>query len=228
MDKIAEKISKWFLSIILINILISCVITETVVNDINSVTENKNLYNGDLISKSAETYESYISISIFNEAENTTLKIDSLELCNVLYKDEITGIDKKGNLILMRTNDECCWVDYGIRVRSAEMPILEQTIVSWKTNESIYNTKGTYVKVYGGMYSYMGDGNKYPLYEGVMYLMFSGFFKRDRVGTVDAKIYDGCPLYYIDENGNVEKVLQSIKFDVSVNGWNEIDVNIGE
>lgn len=64
----------------------------------------------------------------------------------------------------------------------------------------------------------------YPIYEGLIYIPISGSLQPGQ-NYLKLDLHDGCPWYY-KYNDNYCKLLQSIKFDVSVNDWEDSETII--
>lgn len=191
---------KYFISAIFcLSIMESCVMT-SVVDNINDVVNDK--ITGK--SKSEELKEGYLSVKISNIASNTSLQIDSMEVCNILIKDETNGMATRGN----------------VKLNNTTVKLLVQELLPWIPNVLPENSTGMYVKIYGKMYTFLADNKPFELCSSPMYFTFNGSVLEGRTTDVEFVVYDNCPLY-CEVGGKMLKVLKSISFDVSVEDWVE-------
>lgn len=194
-----KKLFIYLLTITLTSpILQSCVMT-TIKSEIEDTV---NTAPGNLKIKSEELKYGYLTLQINNTAENTILQIDSLEICNIQVPDNETGLARKGNIMLDST--------------AAKLPV--QTFRPWEPNTLPQHSSKMYIKIYGQMLTFLLDGTPLPLYTGPMYLSFNATITENTTTTISLNLYPGCPLY-CQINGQMEKVLQPINFDATVNGW---------
>ena len=196
-----KSVWKYIMAIMICTgVLESCVIS-SVVEDIDETIDKMVLAEG---SKSYEMKEGYLSIHIYNNADNTLLEVDSIEICNVLVRDEMYDGVKRGNIVL----------------DNPKQKLLVQTFKPWNPIETPQNSKDMYVKIYGSIYSYIGNQKQYLICSGPMYFTFKGEITENQTTEINFELYDNCPLY-CQVNGKMEKALQSISFSVSVEDWEE-------
>ena len=181
-------------------------------------------------SKSGTLKEGLLSLQIQNNAGNTMLQIDSLEICNIQLADN-TG-DTAHNSSLTRTGSitlisSPMQVEYGsctstITVNGNSTPLEAkvpvQTFKPWSTAEHPAKSKNTYAKIHGTMYTYIANNTLFPLYTGTMYYPLSGKITSTDTNHITIDLQANCPLYAI-LNDTPQKVLQTISFTVTVNDW---------
>lgn len=170
-------------------------------------------------SKSDIHNEGYLTLRINNAANNTSLQVDSLEICNILLPAEAGKQPEKGDLMLHRSCDSTRY-DYGTYMQSGKARMSVQRFNPWPLKKSPEKSGDMYVKIYGKMYTFIAGGTLFPLYEGAMYFTFNGSITEGQTTEISFDIYDNCHLY-CEINGEISKVLQSINFDVSVEDWKE-------
>lgn len=183
----------------LLPLLLESCVTTTVVKEIEDTVEsNRNL----LKSKADEIKVGYLELKIHNLTENTNLQIDSLEICNIQLQNADGISTQMGNMKL--------------DTLPAKLPV--QTFTPWNTTTLPTSSKGMYVKLYGTMYTFIAGSQPFALWSGPMYFTFNGSISEISTTKIDFKIQDNCPLYCIVD-GHIEKVLQSIQFQVTVDNW---------
>ena len=191
---------KYFIgALFCLGIMESCVMS-SVVKNIDEVVNEAARAN----SKSEELKEGYLAVKISNIAPNTNLQIDSLEICNVLVKDEVNGMATRKNVKLNNTASK----------------VLVQKFQPWVPDVLPENCTGMYVKIYGKMYTFLADNKPLELCSGPMYFTFSGSVLEGRTTDVKFVVNDNCPRY-CEVGGKMVKVLQSIGFRVSVEDLEE-------
>ena len=210
-----EKIYKIIIILVFfMSILVSCVFTT--ITD-NNTEKAKKVYNE--MTKSMDNDYGYLCINITNKAENIKFRLDSLEICNIII-DNKKDVLKKGNIILMRMYDDIIF-EYGSHVRNAEEKIISQNFIPWEPHILPYNSNKSYIKIYGKIYTIIGDGTDFLLYSGEMFIPLYGNVVKNGQSNIEMDLYDGCP-WYIERNGKMEKVLASINFNVSVDDWDTV------
>lgn len=204
------------LTVLNLFLLGSCVV-ESVVEEVDHAVGARQEAVG---SKAVKPGEGYLALRINNEAENTCLQIDSLEICNVLVPGEAGGQAEEGNVMIYRDVDGYL-CNYGSFLTGNSARLCVQTFTPWSPETLPEAGDGMYVKIYGKMYTYIAGGTLFPLYEGPMYFTFNGSIAENYTTEVKFDIYDNCPLY-CEAGGKMTKVLQSISFDVNVEDWVEV------
>lgn len=218
-----EKILKILFGVVfIISIMVSCIYTTTVKEIEDVVNEHSD--------NSVETIETktdkndykfgYIRFSIYHTADNIRLVLDSVDICNVLLLDGDQV--KKGNHLLMRCDPNCNSFEKGSNIRCVDERMLVQQFDCWLPNELISETDKSYMRIHGKLYINNGDESEFLLYDGSMYTILQYGIKENMLFTVNTVLCDRCP-WYIESNGEMEKVLVSINFDVSVDGWDEVE-----
>lgn len=155
-------------------------------------------------SKSEVLKEGYLSVKITNIAPNTSLQIDSMEIWNILVKNEVNGLATGRN----------------VKLNSTATKLAVQKFQPWIPDVLPENSTGMYVKIYGKMYTFLADNRPFELCSGPMYFTFSGSVLEDRTTDIKFEVHDNCPLF-CEVGGKMVKVLQSISFEVSVEDWEE-------
>lgn len=193
-------IYKYIIAVILCCTTIESCVMSSVVEDIDDII-NIDAYN---YSKSEEIKEGFLSVKVINIAPNTYLQIDSMEICNVMIKDEITGGLKDGSIILDSTR--------------IKLPV--QKFNSWIPDVLPQNSNKMYVRLDGKIYMSIANNTTFVLCNGPMYFTFDGIINENQTTDVKFVVNDRCQLY-CEVDGKMVKVLQSISFDVSVDDWEE-------
>lgn len=209
----------YLLAIMILNmtILKSCVVS-TVVDDINDTTDNKRETAEEQIkSKSADDNASILSIQIKNNAPYTSLYLDSVEICNILVKEAVSGNLKMGNITLLRCKEKMP-IDYGAIAACPQATLPAQKFIPWNPGILPEESNNMYVKIYGQMYSYTEEGELFPLCSGPMYFTFSEPLVGQQISNIVFEVCDNCPLY-CQSDGKCTKVLRSISFEISVADW---------
>ncbi len=183
-------------------LLQSCIMT-TVVKEIeNTVNSQEQHY-----TTKGETHkEGLLTIQIQNNAENTMLQIDSMELTNA------------GSITLTSTPLQ---LHYGTNT-SITHNCNTDTSITHNCNTSISTQE---IKIHGTLHSYLLNNETYPIYSGTMYYPVSSTIPAATSDTnntpttqITISIHPNCPLYAII-NGKKEKVLHSITFTATVVDW---------
>lgn len=200
------------------SIMQSCIMS-TIVEDINQTAGNKET---PLNSKTNTLHTSYLILQIQNNAPNTTLHADSMEICNILLPGETAPEPLRGNIALAFTPDSsgqnCIHLPYGTSSTASPATLPAQTLTPWNPTELPHTSPGTHLKIHGKICTYLPDNTPMPLYEGVMYVPLPGTITANRNNILLIELYPNCPLYCIT-NGKTAKVLQTIQFSVSVENW---------
>lgn len=193
-------------------IIVSCIIIDEVINEMPS-----NIYNSETKANINDLPKSNLSLYFVNAAENITLNIDSCEMYNIkLFSVDSNGfiLTKKSNLTLFNDYYSLPFKDT-LRIDNIILPL--QNINPW--NPMIYplNNNGSYIKLYGNILM----ENNFSIFSGEMFIPISGKIKETEKNSLYLILSDGCP-WYGEVNGKMETLLNSIKFNVTVQGWNEI------
>ncbi len=196
-----------------IPILGSCVMTSTVseIDDIVGKTENS------ITTKSDKLKKGTLVLEISNTANNTSLMIDSIQICNIRIEGHSTGEVRTGNQTLPSSNNSL-QINYNETIITPGIKVLEQTFTPWNETDHPNNTKKMYVAIYGKLITYITDNKPFTLFEGTMYFTFDGSITANETKQVKFELYNNCPLY-CSINGKIEKVLSQIGFSVTVNEW---------
>lgn len=181
------------ISCIIMTTLTSCIMTTTVQEIEEAVTSQQEHYT----SKATIHQEGMLAIRIQNNAGNTMLQIDSMEICNIqlmdsagelmlnsspAYTGSITLINSTLQLEYGTDTTICCQgittYSQGITTYSqgttTEVKIPVQILTPWNPAQHITGSKNTYAKIHGTMYTYTADNTLCPLYTGTMYYPLSG------------------------------------------------------
>lgn len=192
--------------------LASCVMTTTV-EEINEAVER----NGSCInSKSNEISKGQFSILLKNNANNTCLQIDSLEICNILQEDTTTNSLVKGKKTIYINSQ----IEFGKLACTSTATLPIQTFTPWTPETLPQNSNNTYGKICGKIYTYLTDGTPILLTEGPLYFPLQGKITSNTLTTTEFEITDNCPLYY-ELDGKMEKAINAINFEITVNDWQE-------
>ena len=183
----------------------------TVVNEINETVTVK--------SQSNDNKKGKLTLQISNNASNTTLLIDSIEICNILVTDKTSGTPKKGKATILRSI-ETTQLNFGDKILTPETGLPEQKFTPWSPDTLPQNTNNMYITIHGQLYTYIADNSPFLLYSGKMYCSFTGGIIPQNTINYELKLYDNCPIYY-ETNGTMEKVLKSISFNITIDEWEE-------
>lgn len=215
--------------IITLTTLTSCIMTTTVQEIEETVTTRQEPYN----SKASLLKEGLLAIQIQNNAENTMLQIDSMEICNIQLMDpagELMHNGSPANSGSIMFINSTLQIHYGTDTTycqgtSTEVKIPAQTLTPWNPAQLPTGSKNTYAKIHGTMYTYIADNTLFPIYTGTMYYPLSGTILAATTGIpaksltpITITLHPNCPLYAII-NSQLEKVLQPITFTVTVEDW---------
>ena len=193
-------------------IIVSCIIIDEVITETPT-----NIYNSETKANINDLPKSNLSLYFVNAAENIILNIDSCEMYNIkLFSVDSNGfiLTKKSNLTLFNDYYSLSFKDT-LRIDNIILPL--QNINPW--NPMIYplNNNGSYIKLYGDILM----ENNFSIFSGEMFIPISGKIKETEKNSLYLILSDGCP-WYGEVNGKMETLLNSIKFNVTVQGWNEI------
>ena len=203
--------------------------TTTVQEIEETVTTRQKPYN----SKASYLKEGVLAIQIQNNAENTLLQIDSMEICNIQLMDpagELMHNGSPANSGSIMFINSTLQIHYGTDTThcqgtSTEVKIPAQTLTPWNPAQLPTGSKNTYAKIHGTMYTYIADNTLLPIYTGTMYYPLCGTIPAATTGIpaksltpITITLHPNCPLYAII-NGQLEKVLQPITFTVTVEDW---------
>ena len=215
--------------LITLTTLTSCIMTTTVQEIEETVTTRQEPYN----SKASYLKEGLLAIQIQNNAENTILQIDSMEICNIQLMDPAGELMHNGSPActgsIMFINNTLQF-HYGADTTycqgtSTEIKIPAQTLTPWNPALLPTGSKNTYAKIHGTMYTHIADNTLFPIYTGTMYYPLCGTIPAATTGIpaksltpITITLHPNCPLYAII-NSQLEKVLQPITFTVTVEDW---------
>lgn len=199
-------------------IMQSCIISTVAEGIEETVGKKENA----LYSKSNNMGTGCITLQIQNNAPNTTLHADSVEICNILLPEKTAPEPLRGNIALAFTPDSsgqnCTHLPYGSCATFPSATLPAQALIPWSTAELPHTSTGTYLKIHGKICTYLPDSTTMPLYEGTMYTPLAGTLTANQTSIIHIELYPNCPLYCIT-NGKTAKVLQTIQFSVSVENW---------
>lgn len=185
--------------LITLTTLTSCIMTTTVQEIEETVTTRQEPYN----SKASYLKEGVLAIQIQNNAENTLLQIDSMEICNIQLMDPAGELMHNGfpaytgSIMLINSTLQ---IHYGTdntycqgsntshlgtttyfqdtttccQGTSTEVKIPAQTLTPWNPAQLPTGSKNTYAKIHGTMYTYIADNTLFPIYTGTMYYPLCG------------------------------------------------------
>ena len=181
--------------LIYLTLLTSCVSTTAVEEIENTVKSNDNTPGG------------YLVVEIQNNANNTCLEIDSIELCNTA-----TGI------ITITRHTNALQLTCAEQATCPKLKLAQQTLVPWDPQTLPELSRGTYAKIYGRIYTNLQQETPFLLSDTPMYTPISGQITDTRTTTTIISLHNNCPIYIIN-NSTAEKVLQEIQFEPYVREW---------
>ena len=151
--------------------------------------------------RSGETGEGWLALTILNNAENTLLQIDSLEICNVAVQCS-----------------QSTRLAYGAETTFPPLQLCVQNLHPWDPCENPSSPHGSYATIYGSIYTLNSSSGLFLLAQGPMYTPVSATITGNTTTQLTITLYPNCPLY-ISHNGTLEKALQPIQFSPVVIGW---------
>lgn len=197
-----------------ITVLQSCIVTTTV-EEINDTVWPDNT---SISSKSNDYAEGSLVLKITNNANNTRLIIDSLEIYNIKITKESAKEICTGNKMLLKKGEKI-QIDFQETASSDTINLPEQKFHPWSPKTLPANSTGTYIKIYGQICTFIGVGEPFTLTEGPLYFPFIGNITPNHTTSAEFQLYVNCPLY-CQINDQIELALVPITFDASVEGWN--------
>lgn len=171
-------------------------------------------------SKSEPLKSGTLALFIENCAPNTSLQVDSIEICNIMLKDDECDLLEKGNKMMADYPDKTT-VGYRNSLLLPKIEIPVQTFVQWTPEKLPQRDTGMYIKIYGNMYTCIANNTLFLLCSGPFYFSFYGSISENSTTEKKYAIKENGNLYCIIED-KAEKVLQTIKFNVSVDGWIQV------
>ena len=150
-----------------------------------------------------------LALNISNEAENTLLQTDSVEICNVqvCYTNGGNTELRLGCIRIIPTDSTFTPV---------QLPA--QTFNPWSDNRLPRPSSGSYAIIYGSLYTYTSAGDPFLLATGPMYTPIAATIAANQTTRLTITITPGCPLY-VNINGTLEKVLETISIAPYVKDW---------
>lgn len=200
-------------ALLCVTVLQSCVVTDTVREIDDRIEEYEKTAN----SRSTDYKEGSLILEITNRANNISLVTDSIEICNILIKNEATGGLKTGNRMLLK-NMQGVQTGFEGTAYTDTIKLPAQKFSPWVPDTLPANSTGMYIKIYGKILTYIAYGEPYILSEGPMFFTFTGNISDNYTLPVKFELNDNCLLFCIT-NDKVKRVLVPITIDVSVDEW---------
>ena len=144
--------------------------------------------------KSDEILMGNLALNISNEAENTLLQTDSVEICNVQVcytSGGDTGL-RLGCIRLIPTDST---------FNPIKLPA--QTFNPWSDNRLPRPSSGSYAIIYGTICTFTLAGDPFLLATGPMYTPIAATIAANQTTRLTITITPGCPLY-VNINGTME------------------------
>ena len=169
----------------------------------------------------------YMTITIQNNASNTCLQIDSVEICNIVLEETSTLQKHRGDITVLlsgiqnhtgTTLAEGYSIPEGTSISSKEIKLPQQRFSQWNPNTLPHHSNNQYIKIYGRIYTYGCNGTSILLSSGPMYTPLQGEITENETLSTTISLESNCPVY-IEDNGEMTKVLQEITFNVSIDEW---------
>ena len=155
------------------------------------------------------------SVQIINSAESTSLQIDSIEICNILVNSPATNTLSNGNLIIHSPSMQ---INCGTSAIFVAEGLPTQIITPWNPDYPPLMQNNSYVRIYGVLFTYLTGSQMLEHFRGEMYAPLSGRISAEQEDIAKIEISPNCPIYcYTGEK--MEKILQEINFDVTVDEW---------
>ena len=161
-----------------------------------------------------------LSLKIHNIAPNTSLKIDTLTICNILL--EGSGEEPAPGRIKLQGSYDTARIEYEGAAICGDLTLPPQKFSPWDHTTLPDKTDLMYVRMDGTMYTYIANGELFPIYSGAMYFTFGARITENQTTQATLLIYDNCNLY-CNIDGEMVKVLQSINFEPSIKDWETYD-----
>ena len=168
-------------------------------------------------------------VKIQNNANNTCLQIDSIEICNIALEETSTLQKYRGDITVLlsgiqnQTGDsltEGFSLLEGAEISSNEIKLPQQKFSPWSPNTLPSRSNKQYIKIHGKLYTYTSGNNTILLTGGPLYTPLHGEITENETLSATVTLQSNCPLY-TEYNGTMVKVLQEISFNPSVNDWEE-------
>ena len=209
-----ETFAKFFPIVAALLVLLqSCVMT-SVEDEIDETVQAEQLYT----TKAENDKEGYFALHLRNDADNTVLRIDSVEICNILVDGSGAGDVQRGSIMLYEADGVAGEVAGGSGITAYEVKVPVQTLEPWTPGLHPAAGKGAYAGIYGSVCSFLYSNETYVLYEGTMYYPLSGVVTESGISQISIVVNVDCPLY-AQLGGRMEKVLVPITFSVFVDPW---------
>lgn len=198
----------WAIMALCLVLLQSCMMS-TVTEEIEEVV------NSNTISKSENYSKEAFSVQIINSAENTSLQIDSIEICNILVNSPTTNTLTNGNFMIHSPSMQ---ISCGTSAIFVAEGLPTQNITPWNPDYPPLMQNNSYVKIYGVLFTYLTGSEMLELFRGEMYAPLSGRISAEQEDIAKIEISPNCPIYGFTGE-KMEKILQEINFDVTVDEW---------
>ena len=161
-----------------------------------------------------------MTIKLENKAENTCLQIDSVEICNVVMLSDGSNFQTyRGNVTAIKPASGATLPE-GASISSKEIKLPQQIFNPWSPNTLPGYSNKQYIKIYGRIYTYGNNSTLILLSNSPMYTPLHGKIAENEALSTAVSLESNCPIY-IENNGEMTKMLQEITFNVSINDWEE-------
>ncbi|MBR4883062.1 MAG: hypothetical protein IKU18_04205 [Bacteroidales bacterium] len=172
----------------------------------------------------------YITITIQNNASNTCLQIDSVEICNIVLEETSTLQKHRGDITVLLSGiqnhtgttlaEGSSSLPEGASITCKKIKLPQQRFSPWNPNTLPNHSNNQYIKIYGRIYTYGCNGTLILLSSRPMYTPLHGEITENETLPITVSLESNSPIY-IENNGEMTKVLQEITFNVSINDWEE-------
>ena len=181
----------------------SCVISTTV-DEIEKPFGTKE-------SNPTSTDMGYITLTLRNNAENTLLLLDSIELCNIKLNQTTKAITISRHQPALQLPNQTSTTSPGTTIPAQEF-------IPWTPDKLPEESTSSYIKIHGKLYTYLADGKTMLHCPGPMYTPLYGYINPGKSTNIIMEMYDNCPIYF-KNNGVMTKALRAIGFDANIVDW---------
>ena len=189
-----------------------------------------------------ENHTGHLTILIRNSAKNTLLTIDSIQLCNTLEGNITLTKPSDGNQqqenrevpfqqgqsthtdnTAQHNRETASWnilVQHGQEASTGETALQPQRFALWTPDELPQESRNTYLKIYGKIFSLTPSSSLLSISDTPMYTSITGTITEGSSTSTTIELKSNAPIY-IEQNGAMIKVLREISFSPSVSGWED-------
>lgn len=154
-------------------------------------------------------------LKIVNKTEDLLLTIDSCTVHNIM--------NENGDLIQYTLIKHATNIHPNDYIYTPHLYIIPQTLTPWIPTSLPSNSDGSYVKINGSV-KMISQNDHITINSGEMFIPLRGNVTQHLNNIKTLTLQELCNWYY-QSNDTMYKVLTPINFNVSVDGWIEIQYN---